>query len=110
MAFCYGGMPFCVLTVQFTCGRGTCCSHLQLEYDESAWGSAEASGLVCLPAAGYRYGSSFQYVGDGGNYWSSTAYDEDGAYYVYFNSLNVYPVNYGYRSLGYSVRLVTELP
>ena len=34
-------------------------------------------GSIFLPAAGYRRGGEFYNVGSGGDYWSSTPYDED---------------------------------
>lgn len=45
-------------------------------------------GQVFLPAAGYRWGGEFYYVGSGGYYWSGTpsvGYDNY-AYYLYFYS------------------------
>ena len=77
-------------------------------YDASAWSQMEAAGIVFLPAAGFRIGSYVYYVGDSGIYWSSTPLDSDYAYYLDFNSSNVYPADYDYRDSGYSVRLVTE--
>ena len=77
-------------------------------YDATAWASAEAAGLVCLPAAGSRYGSYVDLVGDLGLCWSSTAYGSDDAYHVYFHSDNVYPGLSGDRLSGFSVRLITE--
>ena len=41
-------------------------------YDESDWNNFEAAGCVFLPAAGQRSGSTFNYVGNIGYYWSST--------------------------------------
>ena len=86
----------------------------QTEYPETqtnnevTWQKMEAAGAVCLPAAGYRDGSIVYYVGDYGLYWSSTADDEDVAYDVYFNSIDVSPDDSDSRGLGYSVRLITE--
>ena len=77
-------------------------------YDAAAWASAEAAGLVCLPAAGYRYGSNVSSVGDCGSYWSSTAYAENYAYFVSFVSYGVYPGTSDDRSSGFGVRLITE--
>ncbi|MBP9987834.1 MAG: hypothetical protein KBT44_07935, partial [Bacteroidales bacterium] len=64
---------------------------------------------VFLPNAGYRDGSLVGDVGNSGNYWSSSAYNEDQdlAYDVsifrfFINELNIR------RSLGCSVRLVSE--
>ena len=81
---------------------------IETSYNAAAWATAEAAGLVCLPAAGYRYGSYVYYVGDYGSYWSSTANDEYYAYYVYFDSSNVYPGRFDGRFDGFSVRLITE--
>lgn len=74
-------------------------------YSGSDWSTFEAAGCVFLPAAGERFGSS---VSNGlSGYWSSSPYDlVDYAYYVFFDSGNLNPNNYGHRYLGYSVRLV----
>ena len=82
--------------------------------DESSnpkWSEMQAAGAVCLPAAGFRYGPYV--IGDGddyddGRYWSSAAFGEDYAFYVYFSSDIVYPVVTESRYNGFSVRLVTE--
>lgn len=68
----------------------------------------EAAGAVCLPAAGRRNGSNVSNVGDYGYYWSSSAYDENYAYDVLFNSDDVTPDYHDLRSRGFSVRLITE--
>ncbi|MCQ2138148.1 MAG: hypothetical protein MJY60_05535, partial [Bacteroidales bacterium] len=78
-------------------------------YSAGTWAAAEDNGFVCLPAAGYRNGSSVSYVGDRGFYWSSTAYDSSNACRVYFGIGIVYPDDYHYRRWGYSVRLVTDI-
>ena len=72
------------------------------------WDAINAAGIVFLPAAGYRDGSDVNSVGFSGNYWSSSAIGGSNAYYVSFNSSNVRTDNFGYRSDGYSVRLITE--
>ena len=87
----------------------------QTEYPETStesnpvtWEKMEKAGAVCLPAAGFRDGSYVYYVGGYGLYWSSTAYVENLAYVVYFSSSGVSPGSRDSRSLGYSVRLITE--
>ena len=66
-----------------------------------------ADKLVFLPAAGARYGSTVERIGIG-IYWSSSAYFEDYAYLVQFDS-SVLHIDYcGPRDYGYSVRLITE--
>ena len=74
-------------------------------YDATAWSAAEAAGLVCLPAAGFRFGSSVDFVVSNGYYWSATPIDVDGAYYLCFNSSNADMYDNG-RYFGRSVRLV----
>ncbi|MCQ2180273.1 MAG: hypothetical protein MJY91_09270 [Bacteroidales bacterium] len=87
----------------------TSANPLQTSYDATAWATAEAAGLVCLPAAGFRYGSNVSNVGDYGHYWSSSASGGSYAYYVRFNSSDVYSGSYGYRYNGRSVRLITDV-
>lgn len=62
---------------------------------------------IFLPAAGYRVGTSLNYVGASGYYWSRT-HDAYGAYSLYFNSGEVYYYNYydSSRRYGHSVRAV----
>ena len=81
---------------------------LQTSYDATAWATAEAAGLVCLPAAGYRNVSTGCLVGVYGNYWSSTARDGNRAYLVSFSSSAVSPGSGDYR-YGSSVRLITDV-
>lgn len=66
---------------------------------------------IFLPAAGYRYGSSLNYAGDTGYYWSSTPYD--GNDYGSACSLLFHDgrelVYWGYnRGYGFTVRPITE--
>lgn len=77
-------------------------------YDATSWPKMEAAGAVFLPAAGYREGTDVGDVGDYGNFWSSSAYDENYAWFVLFVDDNFLPDNYDYRLCGQSVRLVCE--
>ena len=63
---------------------------------------------IFLPAAGYRYASSY-YVGSRGYYWSSTPYESNtrDAYGLYFDS-GFHSRNWSNRSGGLSVRPVLE--
>ena len=65
-------------------------------------------GLVCLPAAGRRRGSSFGSAESWGGYWSSTPNSSDSynAYYLLFYSDNVGTYGYDSRDYGRSLRLV----
>lgn len=62
---------------------------------------------IFLPAAGYVYGTSLNYAGSGGYYWSSSlcTSQPNNAYYVDFGSFGVYG-DYNFRYHGQSVRPV----
>ncbi len=64
---------------------------------------------IFLPAAGYRYGSSLDDAGSGGDYWSSSLYSgyTGDAWYLDFNSgnCNMYDLD---RYYGLSVRAVCQ--
>lgn len=88
----------------FTAGPG--------EFDKNAytseqWLRMESNGAVFLPAAGLRGESKVVNVGKYGNYWSSTSRDENYAFCLNFNVINVL-VGKSPRFYGRSVRLVME--
>ena len=62
---------------------------------------------IFLPAAGYRYGTSLNYAGSFGDYWSRSlnTSNSGNAYYLSFNSSNIY-ADYNGRYYGRSVRPV----
>lgn len=64
---------------------------------------------IFLPAAGYRDGSSLDYAGSSGYYWSASLVesDPDGAWYLVFGSSNYYTSDYD-RFYGYTVRAVAR--
>lgn len=64
---------------------------------------------IFLPAAGWRYGTSLNYAGDNGSYWSSTPGGSDtlNAFNLSFDSGN-HSVDWGNRILGLSVRPVSD--
>ena len=64
---------------------------------------------IFLPAAGYCYGSSYDYVGKKGRYWSSTPNEsnDDYAYNLYF-SRGCHDASWFNRSYGHTVRPVSE--
>ena len=74
----------------------------------SEWEAAQSEEVVCLPSVGARSGASVSNVGVLGNYWSSTPYDSNNAYIVYFSSSNLLPGSNNKRDYGYAVRLVTD--
>ena len=80
-------------------------------YSIEEFGYIESAGAVFLPAAGSRNGSYASNVGTYGNYWSSSPHADnaENAYYVYFGSDSVFPSRNSFRSLGFSVRLVTDV-
>lgn len=72
--------------------------------------NADDTTGVFFPASGYRYNSngSLNYVGSIGIVWLSSAYSQDSAYYLNFDSYSVNPQNRSRRANGYSVRPVQE--
>jgi len=74
------------------------------------WAAAEAQGVVCLPAAGYRLYAKVKEVGIKSFYWTSSS-PASGS-----NNTSAFPVGVGYviynasyRAMAGSVRLVTEV-
>ena len=61
---------------------------------------------IFFPAAGYYNGTSLNYRGTYGYYWSSTWYSDSYARNLYFYSTGVYPQNYSIRRYGFTVRAV----
>jgi uncharacterized protein (TIGR02145 family) len=66
--------------------------------------------VLRMPASGYRDGyGALNYVGCSGFYWSSSVVSASLAYYLSFNSIDVYPDNFGDRAYGRSVRCVRNV-
>ena len=73
--------------------------------------AADAGNYFYLPALGYYIDGQLQDVGDGGNYWSSSAFPGNSyyAYYLRFNDIVVYVDGYGHlRSNGRRVEPTFE--
>lgn len=72
-----------------------------------------ADNLVFLPAAGGRVGRDVDFIDDFGNYWSSSAYDENYVFAVFFDADEdgdyLDPNNTVERLVGFSVRLVSDV-
>ncbi len=66
------------------------------------------SGFTALPG-GYRYRGAFNYIGNGGYWWSSTESNTNYAWYrsLYYDSSNVHRGSYT-KEDGYSVRCVRD--
>lgn len=78
--------------------------------DSVKWAEAQDAGVVCLPAAGIRSGSSLNSVGNTGGYWTtSSPGSQTDAFEVHFDYNNVYYTGgiVG-RESGLSVRLVID--
>ena len=78
-------------------------------FDECALDQAtvDANGLLFLPAAGLRSGTSVSGVGSNGRYWSTTSSVATNAYYVRFDATYFGSANSNDRYLGFSVRLAS---
>lgn len=70
----------------------------------------EPSGVVFLPASGYRSGTETEDVNNYGYYWSSSAEDYGSSYMLVFGNNYFYPQGTAGRQYGYSVRLVKDCP
>ena len=77
------------------------------QYDLSEWSKLQESGCIFLPTAGYRNGTESCYIGEEGNYWSSTNDHETGISGIFFYDEHL-GMNYGYQQYGFSVRLVQD--
>ena len=78
-------------------------------YTESEWATAEEAGLVCLPPAGYRESSTFEYQDNSWVlYWSATPDASDAARACYLHFLNGIYNNTATspREHGFPIRLV----
>ena len=67
---------------------------------------SDHSVYVFFPAAGSGFGSSLNYRGTDGFYWSSSLYSAGYGYRLYFRSSSVDPQDYNNRYGGFSVRAV----
>lgn len=65
-------------------------------------------GVVFLPAAGWREGTTISDVGSIGNYWSSNEYNQLLARPLCFSCESITTENYDKYFNGFSVRLVTD--
>ena len=68
----------------------------------------EANGAVFLPTTGQRNVTTLTSLGSDGRYWSVTYADKYSAYALSFDRFQIMPNGTGYRSRGYSVRLVQD--
>lgn len=76
-------------------------------YDDILWSTLENSGAVFLPAAGGRFGTEINNVGEWGGYWLASVRDGGGAKSAYFGPGDIVLGNH-IRYRGRSVRLVQE--
>ena len=74
----------------------------------SQWSTyLEAHGAVFLPVTGNRNGTSVNFVGSNGCYWSASYNDSNYAYFVHFYDSGLDPQRDSNRCYGFSVRLVS---
>ena len=84
------------------------------QYSLEQWQLMERAGAVFLLAGGYRWGTEIVSIDrwglTHGNYWLSTQYDENDAYYLYFiaNLENQLPTPITNLAAGMQVRLVRD--
>lgn len=86
-------------------------------YTLAQWAQMEAAGAVFLPAAGYRYVTSLDFVDVEGHYWSSTgvgeheedSYDDHATARSMMFSSDLFTTDWRNRYLGFSVRPVQDI-
>jgi hypothetical protein len=78
---------------------------------QNDWNNMELAGAVFLPSTGYRAQPPVAIfkIGSRGNYWSSTDYNFQDAYYVWIDEKDVDPASSLRFNSGYCVRLVYTL-
>ena len=77
-------------------------------YTLAQWAQMEAAGAVFLPAAGHRFGTRVDFVGNWGWYWSSSPFFESSACYMKFDSGQLGATYNNDRQGGFSVRPVQD--
>lgn len=68
----------------------------------------DVNGLLFLPAAGNRSGTSLNNVGSGGLYWSTTSSSATNGYSLYFYATSFNSADSNNRYYGFSVRLASS--
>ena len=76
-------------------------------FSDTQWEALETAGCVFLPAAGYRYGTS--YTPGSGRYWTSTVNNHDDSKALHITGGEVNMGGIRSRNYGYSVRLVMDV-
>ena len=74
----------------------------------SQWTILESAGAIFLPTAGNRIGTSVNYVGSGGIYWSTSYVNSNYACSIYFYDSTFGTDGYSVRYYGHNVRLVKD--
>ena len=85
------------------------CDHVWIDEDGvqgMRFTSRINGNAIFFPAAGYYGGTTLSGRGASGSYWSSGFYSASLAYYLDFNSTEVYPQYDNGRRLGFTVRAV----
>ena len=98
-------------SVTFTAGRQTGDNAYSTNtYSHAEWEKMQAAGAIFLPADGYKTsGTDVDYVNNWGNYWTSTACDDQFNACCYgFDRYNPMGTECSSRNFGMSVRLVAD--
>ena len=74
----------------------------------SLWNVLEQHGVIFLPAAGGRDGTSGYNTDLGGEYWSASCDESETSGYVFFSNQYLFVVRNNNRFYGHSVRLVHD--
>ncbi|MBR3414946.1 InlB B-repeat-containing protein [Candidatus Saccharibacteria bacterium] len=66
------------------------------------------NGAIGFTYAGYYDSTTLHYIGTDGRYWSSSVYDANGSYRLFFNTTNVYPQSNSNKNYGSAVRCIAQ--
>ena len=81
---------------------------MQNEYNSTQWKQMSAAGVLFLPCGGMCNGGEVHGICSYGCYWTSSAYDPDHAYSLYFSETEVDWRHVTERHMGLLVRLLME--
>ncbi len=73
-------------------------------------GATNRSGFTGLPGGSRGYSGGFGYIGENGNFWTSTEYDDENTWYRFISNYNrnLTRYNYGLKKVALSVRCIMD--
>ena len=91
-----------------TANRYTSDATIRRNMIKEAEDASTVAGAAGFTYAGNYNGTTLYSVGAYGRYWSSSIYDANLSYFLFFNTSNVYPQDFNYKYVGLAVRCVAQ--